>query len=85
MNDDRQEWGISPMPLGPQLKAEFPFVDEAVRFSESSTVVQYEERVCNEVVHFAEPAFFDLITFPLRLGTSDLLSDPGQITTHFEL
>ena len=31
VNDNEQRWGITPMPLAPAMKAEFPFVEEAVR------------------------------------------------------
>ena len=79
VNDNVQEWGVTPMPLGPAMKAEFPFVEDVVRISETGAVFQYEDKVFNEEVTFADPAFFDLFTFPLRQGTPEVLRDPNQI------
>ena len=79
VNDNVQEWGVTPMPLGPAMKAEFSFVEEVVRLSETNGVFQYEDKVFNEEIAFADAAFFDLFSFPLRQGTPDVLRDPSQI------
>jgi putative ABC transport system permease protein len=79
VSDQSQTWGISPMPLGPTLEAEFPFIDDAVRLSQSSAVVRFGENVFNEDVYFAEPGFFEMFTIPLRQGNADALGNPGEM------
>ncbi|MCH8959993.1 MAG: ABC transporter permease [Bacteroidetes bacterium] len=85
VNDRVQEWGITPMPLGPALKAEFPFVEEHARFSRTQGVFQYGDKVLNETVSFADPALFEMFTFPLKQGPPDVLQDPNKIVISQEL
>lgn len=77
--DQPQLWGLTPMPLGPTLEAEFPFIEDAVRVSESSAVVQFGQNVFNEDVYFAEAGFFDMFTVPLRFGSESALANPGEM------
>lgn len=77
--DQPQLWGLTPMPLGPILESEFPFIDDAVRVSESSAVVQFGQNVFNEDVYFAETGFFDMFTVPLRFGSESALENPGEM------
>ena len=85
VNDDAQEWGITPMPLGPILEAEFPFVEKQARISRTQGVFQYGDKVLNETVHFADPALLEMFTFPLKQGLPDVLRDPNKIVVSQEL
>lgn len=79
VNDQGQTWGISPMPLGPALEAEFPFIDDTVRISETGGVVRVGQNVFNERLYFAEDGFFEMFTVPLRQGSTDALRNPGEL------
>jgi putative ABC transport system permease protein len=64
-------WGNSPAPLGPELAASFPQIEASVRLSRSQAVVAYGDIVVSEAVLFADPQFFDLFSFNLKLGTKE--------------
>ncbi|MBX2819361.1 MAG: ABC transporter permease [Rhodothermaceae bacterium] len=57
-----------PAPLGEVLQADFPEVEQYVRFSNVSGVVSKGVEVFNEDLLFVDPAFFDVFSFPLLAG-----------------
>ncbi|MEM1125307.1 MAG: ABC transporter permease [Bacteroidota bacterium] len=74
-----QLWGTSPVPLGPALSADWPQVEQAVRYAEEQALVQTEGHAFRETVSFADPGFFDVLTFPLADGDAAALADPGAV------
>ncbi len=74
-NDEIATWGMSPIPLGPALADEFPQILSAVRIQRSRASFIYGGKVLPESITFADEAFFDMFTFPLRLGTPETLKD----------
>jgi hypothetical protein len=74
-----QRWGLTPMPLGPALEADFAFVEDAVRYNVEYGVVKIGDQVFNEGIYFADNGFFDLFTFPMKWGTAAALDDPNKI------
>lgn len=80
----RVEYAMPP-PLGPALDQEFPEVEHAVRFESTSAVVQHGDVVAYETALFADPAFLEVFTFPLRQGDpAQALVGPGRVvlSTH---
>lgn len=57
-----------PAPLGEALLAEFPEVENYVRFSNVSGVVRENREVFNEDLLYVDASFFDVFSFPLLLG-----------------
>jgi putative ABC transport system permease protein len=78
-NDELGTWGMSPLPLGPALADEFPQVKHAVRLQRSRGSFVHNDKVLSEAILFADNAFFDMFTFPLRLGTPGALADIGSV------
>ena len=79
-NDGQEQiWGSSPMPLGPALTDEFPQIERAVRTELMGGKVYLDDRVFNELVYFADPGFFDMFTFPLKMGDPQVLNEPNAV------
>ena len=74
-----QAWGITPRPLGPVLERDVAAVTQSVRFDSEGATFQVGDKVFHETLHFADPAFFEVFTFPLQSGTSSVLDDPTQL------
>ena len=71
---------ITPIPLGPQLAADFPEVEEAVRLLTFDDLVRRGERQFRERIHLADSAFFEVFSFPLLRGdAATALDDPNGI------
>jgi putative ABC transport system permease protein len=69
-----------PMPLGPALKAEFPEVEEYVRFQKLQRFVRGSAAAVKEDVLFADPSVLEVFTFPLLRGDpKTALADPKSV------
>lgn len=76
---EEQTWGTAPMPLGPALAADFPQVEEAVRMDLQGCKAYMGEKAFEEIVYFADPAFFKVFTFPLKSGSPRVLEEPDAV------
>ncbi len=79
INGQEQRWGIAPLPLGPALAQDFSAVVRAVRFANANAVLRYQDKVFNENLHYADPGFFEMFTFPLKHGSAEVLSDKTKL------
>ncbi len=77
--EGEERWGTAPAPLGPVLASNAVQVEQAVRFASHPATVRADGATFHEVVSFADAGFFDMFTFPLRLGESLVLSDPDAV------
>ncbi|MCB0607079.1 MAG: ABC transporter permease [Lewinellaceae bacterium] len=59
---------VTPIPLGVELKNNFPEVEQAARYITAGTMVKKEAFSEMETVHMADPAFFKIFDFPLVRG-----------------
>ena len=57
-----------PMPLVPALKAEYPEIARAARFSTGGTVVSFGDKAFNETVMFTDPDVFSMFTIKFVAG-----------------
>jgi putative ABC transport system permease protein len=59
-----------PIPLAPALAADFPDVEKAVRMRDAwgRDFVRANGVVSRQEISFADPDFFDVLTFPLKYG-----------------
>ncbi|MBC7893372.1 MAG: ABC transporter permease [Sphingobacteriaceae bacterium] len=78
-NGEPERWATSPDPIGPVLQADLPQVTRFVRFHGVGAVVKSGSNVFHESIHFADPAFFSLFSFPLQAGSIELFSDPSSL------
>ena len=78
-NGESERWATSPDAIGPALQADVADVKRFVRYQGNGAVVKYGSNVFHEYIHFADPGFFRMFSFPLQAGSADPLSDPSGI------
>lgn len=81
-----RRWRNAP-PLAPTLKAEFPEIMDATRFSSwGRFLVKYGEQSSKERSGFADPSFFEIFTFPFIKGDPKAaLNDPNSVVITQEM
>jgi len=72
-------WGVTPVPLGPALKHDFPQVVDYVRVDPEAVTVQINDNVFNDRVCFVDDGFLDMFTFPITFGDKNALSQRNSI------
>jgi len=79
-SDHETTWAITQGPLGPGLEKDFPEVVRAVRFKNRRAQVRQGDVWLSEVFWLADPAIFEVFTFPLVAGDpATALADPHSI------
>lgn len=74
-----QQYGTTPRPLGDLLQQDFAQVKKMCRVDDRNVVLKYDDNVFHEVVRYADPAFMEMFTFPLKWGTASSLADLNTI------
>jgi putative ABC transport system permease protein len=74
-----QQYGQTPRPLGEILKEDFAHVRKVCRVEDRNVVVKHDDNVFHERVRFTDAAFLEMLTFPLKWGTSNSLSDLSSV------
>ena len=64
---------VTPAPLGPYLKENFPEIENATRTSEARFLFQYGEVKFNELGYMVDPAFFEMFSLNLIKGDKKTL------------
>lgn len=71
---------VTPSPLAPALKAQFPEIIKATRFDFTSLTVRRNEKIFTEGIAFADPDIFEIFTIPFIKGdAATALSEPHSI------
>lgn len=75
------QWAAGAMGIGPDLKADFPEVEEYVRLTGSNAMFTYGDKYFKEEnVYYATDAFFTVFTVPLLQGIDSLvLKEPFKV------
>lgn len=77
---DIQHYAVSPIPMAPTLKAEYPDIAAATRFGTIALRTQKGENFFLEYGCVAEPDFLSMFSFPLIAGDpAQALADPLNI------
>lgn len=79
VQNDAVQIGITPLPLGDQIKDRYSGISNTARFASSGLVIKKELKVFNQNIGFAEPNFLEMFTLPLKYGSAMALSDPSKI------
>jgi len=74
-----QQFGRAPAPLGPSLKKDFGQIRQVCRVEDRTVVVKFQDKVFNEHVRYTDPAFLEMLTFPLKWGTPKALAGIDNI------
>lgn len=79
-NGDIRTLDMSPEPLGPDLKSEFPEVEKCSRYAALHMVFQHGQSPVEEFVAFVDPDFLSMFSFPLVKGDKDeVFKTPNSI------
>ena len=84
-NNTQNTWGISPAPLGGELKTGFPQIKEVVRVESDNVIVKYGDHIFEEFIRFVDPAFLEMFTFPLEKGNRSALEDPNAVVISHQM
>jgi putative ABC transport system permease protein len=66
--NEEHQWGITPVPLAPELADEFYGIESWCRYGNSSLLLKYGDNTFNESVHYGDRNFFRFFNFPLAEG-----------------
>ena len=64
---------VTPAPLGPYLKQNFPEIENATRTSEARFLFQHEDLKFNELGYMVDPAFFEMFSLEIVKGDQKTL------------
>ena len=68
IENEIQKWGITPIPLGPEITNEISGIKTYTRFGTSRVIIKYGDNIHSEEIHFADYQFFDQFDFPMAKG-----------------
>jgi putative ABC transport system permease protein len=74
-----QQHGRTPRPLGEMLREDFANIKKVCRVEDRSVVMKYKDNVFHERVRFTDPEFLEMLTFPLKWGSTNSLTDINSI------
>jgi putative ABC transport system permease protein len=80
-----QQYGTTPTPIGEMLLQDYPQIKKICRVNDRSVIIKYEDNVFHERVRYADPAFLQLFTFPLKWGSVNSLKDINSIVLSEEM
>ena len=80
--DDAFNWSVTQVPLSPQIKQDYPEIEQSTRLIQSGRhLYKYEEaEFFEEEVSYADSTVFDIFTWPLVEGNPEIaLTQPNSI------
>ncbi len=85
MQDRDQEFGIVPLPLGPEIKKDIPDVSKAARFMGSYSPVKVGINTFNRRVSYVDADFLDIFTTTMVAGNKEAILDPNNVLISEEM
>jgi ABC-type antimicrobial peptide transport system permease subunit len=71
---------VTPSPLAPALKAQFPEIIKSTRFDFTSLTIKRGDKIFTEGIAFADPDVFEIFTIPfVKANSATALSEPHSI------
>lgn len=75
-----ESWAVTPIPLAPALKSDFPEIADVSRYRSFSALIENNNVRFNERGAFVDPSFLTMFSFPLLNGDAiTALTDPYSI------
>ena len=68
IENETQKWGITPLPLGPEVSTQISGIESFTRLGTSRLIIKYEDNTHSENLFFADYNFFDQFNLPLVTG-----------------
>ena len=72
-------YGITPLPIGHEIKENLAGVAKSTRYATSGFVVQKGDKILNKRIGFADEDFFDMFTYPFKYGSKADFLAPGNV------
>jgi len=72
INGQPLRYGMVPLPLADRIRNEAGVVEQTVAIERGGARIRYQDQIFNEGILYADKAFFDFFTFPLKEGTVNL-------------
>lgn len=85
MENREQEYGMVPVPIGPDLPAEVPGLEHSARLARSYSPVKVGIDNFNRQISYVDPVFLDIFTFPLLSGSREVINDPNMVLISKEM
>lgn len=79
VQDKNVPYGISPLPLGNNIKNKVTGIASTVRYHTTGLVLKKELKVFNQTVAIADDSFFEMFTFPFKYGNKEAFLDRSKI------
>jgi ABC-type antimicrobial peptide transport system permease subunit len=79
VDGNRQDWSLIPLPMGDAISKEIPGIEKFSRYSQAYGTVRHGDAVFSETISLVDRNFFDMFTFPIIAGSSDMRSDHSGI------
>ncbi len=73
------QYGNPPLPLAEVLEQNFPEIEAVCRIKSDNIVVKHRDNVFYEQIWYADPSFLNMLTFPLKWGSKEVLSDVKSV------
>ena len=74
-----QQYGRTPRPMGEMLSHDFAAIKKVCRIEDRNVILKHKDNVYHEQVRFTDPAFLEMLSFPLKWGTISSLNDVNSI------
>jgi len=85
MQDRDQEFGIVPLPLGPEIKKDLPAISKSARLMGSYSPVKVGINTFNRRVSYVDEDFLDIFTSPMVTGNTEAILDPNNVLISEEM
>lgn len=85
MQDRDQEFGIVPVPLGPEVLKQVPAIQKSCRFMGSYSPVKVGIESFNRRVSYVDPDFPEMFTLPMVAGNKLEMLDPNNVLISEEM
>ncbi len=79
VQDRNIPYGITPLPLGNEIKNDLAGISHTVRYTSSGMVLQKGDKILNRNIGFADEDFFEMFTFPFKYGDKSAFLTPGNL------
>lgn len=74
-----QEYGLTPVTLGKEIRKSIPGIKKTARVLSSYSGIKAEHDIFNKSVYYVDPAFLDIFTIPMVSGNKQAIKKPGNI------
>ncbi|KYG83235.1 ABC transporter permease [Roseivirga echinicomitans] len=78
-NDNTDNFAGASYIMGEELPRQVPEIIHSSRFKNGSILVKFGEEYFNQVIHYADPDFFEMFSVPMVVGNHGAFTDPSSV------